>query len=143
MAWAWVPEGGNTPLDAPHVSQPPDDFASQDFWRWVQEFTDWDIRAGADNPLANSLARRDAVAWEHLGLGHVFDVEDSRRGQSVGFQARLRLPDASGRLITTHSAAETYYAEPPAHTPRQTSLAARAHVFLPYWQARLKQAVLP
>lgn len=143
MAWAWVPEGSDTALDAPHVSQPPDDFASQDFWRWVQEFTDWDMHAGSDNPLANSFARRETVTWGHLGLGRIFDVEDSRRGQPVGFQARLRLPDASGRLITTHSAAETYFVEPPAHAPRQTSLATRAHVFLPYWQARLKQAILP
>jgi len=136
MAWAWVRDDAQAVLNAPHVTQPPTDFSSQDFWRWVQSKTDWDIATGMDNPLANSWAVVNSTLWTGRGLGTYVDIDGSRRGQAAAFQTRLRLPDASGHVITTRSAAAAYYALPPGASSMQDTIdGVPAHLFLPYWQA--------
>jgi len=138
MAWAWVRDDAQAVLNAPHVTQPPADFSSQDFWRWVQSSTDWNIATGTGNPLANSRAVAGAASWGGRGLGAYVDVDAARRRQASAFQTRLRLPDASGHVITTHSAAASYYALPPGVQSAQGAVhAVPAHLFLPYWQAHL------
>jgi len=145
MAWAWVRDDADATLNEPHAAQAPTDFSSQDFWRWVQSKTDWDIATGTGNPLANSWAVAQSAAWGSRGLGMYVDIAAPRRRQAAAFQTRLRLPDAaSGRVITTHSAAASEYALPPgAESARDAGDTAQAHLFLPYWQAHLITADAP
>jgi len=137
MGWAWVRDDPATTLSEPYVTHPPENFSSQDFWRWVQERTDWNITTGTGNPLASSRATAAGVAWASRGLGTYADIAAARRQQATAFQARLHLPEPrSGRVITTHSAAASYYAVPPAAaTPNADK--DTAHLFMPYWQAHL------
>jgi len=136
MAWAWVHDDVHAQLDAPHIKQAPTTFASQDFWRWVQSHTDWNIATGSANPLANSWAFAGGATWNGRGMGTYVDVDAARRRQASAFQTRLRLPDASGHVITTRSAAASYYALPPGETSVPEA-GDSAHLFLPYWQAHL------
>jgi len=138
MAWAWVRDDDEAIFSEPHVAQPPTEFSSQDFWRWVQSKTDWDIATGTGNPLANSWAVKDGRSWGARGLGTYVDIDATRRQQASAFQTRLRLPDVNGRVITTYSAAASYYSVPPgAASVPQAHEGASAHLFLPYWQAHL------
>jgi len=145
MAWAWVRDDAHATLSEPHAAQAPTDFSSQDFWRWVQSKTDWDIATGTGNPLANSWAVTQSAAWGGRGLGTYANIAATRRRQATAFQTRLRLPDAaSGRVIITHSAAASYYALPPGvESAQNAGDDAQAHLFLPYWQAHLIQADVP
>jgi len=138
MAWAWVRDDASARLDEPHIEHAPSDFSQQDFWRWVQAQTDWDIATGTGNPLANSWAVAGRATWGGRGLGRYVDLDGARRAQESAFQTRLRLPDASGHVITTRSAAASFYALPPgAQATQDAREPVRAHVFLPYWQAHL------
>jgi len=138
MAWAWVRDDAQAHLNEPHTTEAPTAFSKQDFWRWVQSKTDWDIATGTGNPLANSWAVVNNIAWGGRGLGMYVDIAAPRRHQAAAFHTRLRLPDAtSGRVITTHSAAASYYALPPGVASRGLDDNPLAHLFLPYWQAHL------
>jgi len=138
MAWAWVRDDAGAVLSEPHTAQPPTDFSTQDFWRWVQSRTDWDIATGTGNALANSWAVQANTHWDARGLGTYVDVAAARRHQAAAFQTGLRLPDASGRVITTRSAAASYYALPPGvDSAQDVGDGVPAHLFLPYWQAHL------
>lgn len=133
MGWGWIPSSTAQGLGDPHVDNPPEDFSSQDFWRWVRESTDWDISSGSANALANSKASLQRQRWQGGGLRSYVDVRDGDVG-NVGFTAHLSYPGPQGLSITTQSAAEAFFARP---VPRPDARTETANLFRPYWQARL------
>lgn len=133
MGWGWIPSAPTQGLADPHVSDPPENFSSQDFWRWVQEHTDWNISGGSANPFANSKASVERQRWQGGGLRSFFDTRPNSE-LSVGFTVELIHPGPDDLMITTHSAAESFFKRPQArHDQRQE----RANLFRPYWQSRL------
>lgn len=139
MGWAWMPAQAGQAMEANHVDAPPEDFSDQDFWRWVQAATQWDLVGGGDNPLANSYALRDRQAWTSRGLGNYLDVAAGTGPDAAsGFFVRLELPDASGRPIRARSAAESLFSRPGR---RADGLDETPSLFHPYWHARLSAGV--
>jgi hypothetical protein len=134
MGWGWVPTSLSLALSRSHADDVPDDFSAQDFWRWVQESTDWDIFSGNDNPLANSRAAASRHQWPGGGLPAYFDTADDRGHDAVGFGLTLQGPGPDDLTVSTHSAAQTFFARP---QPRKDAHHERANLFHPYWQARL------
>jgi hypothetical protein len=135
MGWAWMPAQSGQPMEAGHVDNPPDDFADQDFWRWVRAATSWDLVGGQANPLANSYALRDRIVWASRGLGDYLDVAPGTGPDAVsGFGVRMALPDASGLTLQAHSAAESLFSRPDR---RGDGLDETPNLFHPYWHARL------
>jgi hypothetical protein len=133
MGWGWI-AGASTAFDGPHSSSPPDDFSSQDFWRWVKGTTDWDIATGDANPLANSRAVAARQRWASGGLAPYYDTASSRAGGGVAFSVTLRHPGPQNLNVSAHSAAETFFERP---EPRADLRHESANLFHPYWQARL------
>ncbi len=144
-----------------YVADPPENFADQDFWRWVRQSTSWDILAGTGNPLANSWAMAGQVQWSGRGLPSYVEISDAGRSPqsspSLRFairasraQAALHTTDArapkagagklefktllAGNVMAAASAAETFYERPFA---RRDGRYERANLYQPYWQARL------
>lgn len=138
MGWGWIPAAATHQPADPYVDNPPDDFSSQDFWRWVQESTQWDIHGGDANPLANSRAVTQRQRWPGSGLQSYFDVRRESAVSAPAFTVRLVRPDASGLDIHASSAAETFFDRP---EPRVDGRIERPNLFRPYWQARLSGRV--
>ena len=135
MGWAWMPAEPGQAMADRHVDDPPENFADQDFWRWVKAATSWDLLGGQDNPLANSYALRDRQSWMSRGLGNYLDVAPGAGMDAVsGFIVRMRLPDASGHTLHARSAAESFFARP---ARRADGLDESPSLFHPYWHARL------
>ncbi|NGM87889.1 hypothetical protein G5B35_11290 [Parapusillimonas sp. SGNA-6] len=134
MGWGWIPSPLSPRLPGAHVDDPPADFSAQDFWRWVQESTDWDIFTGSDNPLANSRAAASRPQWAGRGLPAYFDTADDRNHEALGFGLTLQGPGPDGVTVSTHSAAQTFFVRP---QPRRDARLERSNLFHPYWQARL------
>src|SRR5690606_13239844 len=63
MGWGWIPGVHSQSFQQEHVADPPDAFSAQDFWRWVQESTDWNLLDDSDNRLANSRAVTTRQVW--------------------------------------------------------------------------------
>lgn len=138
MAWAWIPESGGTADDIEHVEDPPEDFSEQDFWRWVQERTDWNIFSGSNNPLANSRAVAARTVWSGMGLGFHYDVSTAHRRRELRFDTYLGMPGRGGQIVHASSAARTFFSLPPAARSLDTAQALpQHHLFHPYWQAVL------
>lgn len=133
MGWGWITSAASQELTDPHVMNPPDNFSSQDFWRWVKESTDWDINSGRANPLASSKASLNRQRWRGGGFRAFFDVARANT-HSVGFAAKLARLGPEGTIITTHSAAESFFERPDVRQDRRHE---NANLFRPYWQARL------
>ena len=134
MAWGWVPSAPGQAPGAAYVEDAPEDFSAQDFWRWVSEATNWDIHAGDANPLANSRAVAGRQRWRGGGLPTYFDVAQSGDTGAFGFTVEFRHPGPEGVLLTSRSAAQTFFARP---QPRADGFEEAANLFHPYWQARL------
>ena len=135
MGWAWMPAGSGQAMPDRHVDDPPDNFADQDFWRWVREATSWELVGGQDNPLANSYAVRDRLVWPSRGLGSYLDIAPGMGPEAAsGFVVRMDLPDASGLRIRARSAAESLFSRPGRRTD---GLDETPSLFHPYWHARL------
>ncbi|MFA5520457.1 MAG: hypothetical protein WCY98_01685 [Castellaniella sp.] len=139
MGWGWVPTQAQARLAEPHVAQPPENFAQQDFWRWVQEHTDWNIASGSGNPMANSHAVAAGVRWQGGGLPPYLDT---RQGgpDAVGFVAILKRTGPQSLRIRTRSAAQAFFDRP---EPRPDGRIETANLFRHYWQARLSADLLP
>lgn len=139
MGWGWIPAAATHQLADPYVENPPENFSSQDFWRWVRESTRWDIHGGNANPLANSRAVSQRQRWSGAGLQAYFDIRNPG-SSAVGFSATLERTyrDArnhtDGMRVHTRSAAETFFVRPEPRTDRRRE---SANLFRPYWQARL------
>ena len=134
MGWGWIPSASTQPMSEPHTETPPEDFSAQDFWRWVSESTNWDIKSGQDNPLANSMAHSTKPQWKGGGLPAVFDVAAQANPKGLFFAATLKLMGPDGIPVTTRSAARTFYVRPDA---RQDGLFEAHNLYRPYWQANL------
>ncbi|WP_313619394.1 pilus assembly protein TadG-related protein [Achromobacter sp.] len=159
MAWGTAQgEKSNAPADLEYVEEPPLDFSQEDFWRWVEQSTSWDIFAGATNPMANSYAMAAAQRWPGGGLPAYREIAMSRAAAPLRFSLAVSL--GSGVLKTTDagsavaapggrfryaglgrsgavkvsSAAETYFSRPERRADGRGELAT---LFRPYWQARL------
>ncbi|WP_454694046.1 pilus assembly protein TadG-related protein [Achromobacter aegrifaciens] len=141
-----------------YVDEPPLDFSDQDFWRWVELSTNWDLLNDISNPMANSYAMADAQRWRGRGLPAYRDIALSRSGDPLRFAVAVRLAGSTlkttdaesavrspvGRFryaalgpedaVTVTSAAETYFARPERRVDGRDELAT---LFRPYWQARL------
>lgn len=139
MGWGWIPGAATHTLEGPYVSDPPENFSSQDFWRWVRESTDWNISSGSANALANSKANLQRQPWQGGGFRSFFDVHNSGINR-VGFSATLKRHGPEDTVITSHSAAESFF-ERPEH--RRDGRQEYANLFRPYWQARLSERIIP
>jgi len=131
-----------------HVVEPPEDFSRQDFWRWVQEHTSWDLLDKSRNSLADSHAVAGAARWPSRGLSTYAALDESDgRTQQMRLVVTLRqnaasrvriMPqlfgEATAQTVSVTSAAQTYFVRPEARADGQTEL---ANLFHPYWQARL------
>ncbi|MBB1597687.1 hypothetical protein A9973_26845 [Achromobacter sp. UMC46] len=146
------------PEGVDYVDEPPIDFSQEDFWRWAEQSTSWDLFSGITNPMANSYAMASAQRWPGRGLPAYREVAASRLQDPLRFAvvvsmagAVLKTTDAdsalaspggwfsyaglgrTGAIIAT-SAAETYFLRPEARADGRSELAT---LFRPYWQARL------
>ncbi len=164
MGWGTVQgEKSRAPGDVEFVEAPPPDFSQEDFWRWVEHATSWNIFEGATNPMANSYAMASARRWPGGGLPAYREVAPKRVAEPLRFamavnqqSAVLKTTDAdsdvaapSGRFryaalgrtgaVRVSSAAETYFSRPDQRADRRPELAT---LFRPYWQARLS-AITP
>lgn len=135
MGWGWIPPDGRSGMDVPHVDNPPANFSAQDFWRWVQEATQWDIVSGDANPLANSRAIAARPNWAGQGLPSYIDLAVAPDTvPPLQFSLKLRHPGPEGLTITTHSAAASFFQRPEGRADQRREL---PNLFNPYWQARL------
>lgn len=136
MGWGWIPTAAQQNIGDQYTDSPPDNFSAQDFWRWVQESTNWNITDGSANPLANSKAVADRQRWYGGGLQNYFDIRNPAQNKT-GFKTVLNLRGVQGLSYTTYSAAETFFDRPESRTDKKTEL---PNLFRPYWQARLAPA---
>jgi len=136
------------------IERAPDDFSNEDFWRWVEQNTSWDILTGNGNPLASAYASMSLVPAASRGLPafHEAARADSTvrlaiavrqsaaslpmagAASALAFGARLAGP-ALGAAdgLTVSAAAETFFSRP---QPRDDGRDELATLFRPYWQAR-------
>lgn len=159
MGWGTAQgQKSKAPEGVDYVEEPPVDFSQEDFWRWVEQSTSWDIFSGVTNPMANSYAMASAQRWPGRGLPAYREVAASRVRDPLRFAVRvslagavLKTTDADSALaaptglfryaglgrtdgITATSAAETYFLRPEQRADGRGELAT---LFRPYWQARL------
>ncbi|HEX7388360.1 MAG TPA: hypothetical protein VF285_13935 [Castellaniella sp.] len=138
MGWAWMPasEGGQGLGD--YAEEAPKNFSEQDFWRWVEEATQWDLVGGDANPLANSYAVQSRPVWPSRGLAAYEELSSTAGDEEVTaasrFEVRLSIPGADGRMLHARSAAESYFSRP---SRRRDGRLEVANLFRPYWLARL------
>lgn len=135
MGWGWVPPREAALVDAPYVEDAPENFAEQDFWRWVRDSTRWDITSGNANPLANSWAHASRRQWAGGGLVPFHDLVDPKASPSAGFTVTLERVGHGGLRYFARSAAESYFRRPHA---RRDGLRELPNLFHPYWHARLR-----
>ena len=151
--------GGQADEGIDYVKNPPADFSGEDFWRWVQKYTQWDLLGTLSNPFANSLALAGLAQWTGRGLSSYAEVVASNGGAPRPLRFSIRTSRAAADMPTTRgtgpraghrvllfdprladnemaaiSAAETFYARPMARADRRHE---QASLFQPYWQARL------
>ncbi|HLT99552.1 MAG TPA: hypothetical protein VKZ70_07405 [Burkholderiaceae bacterium] len=136
MGWGWIPPRESNLLDLEYVEDSPDNFAEQDFWRWVRESTRWDIANSGGNPLANSWAYRDKQRWEGGGLPVFHDLSSSGRASTAHFTVSLQRQGSDGLTLHSRSGAETYFRRP---HDRMDGLRELSSTFHPYWHARLRK----
>ncbi|CAM5790931.1 hypothetical protein [Castellaniella caeni] len=135
MGWAWMPAQAGQEISPDYSPDAPADFSAQDFWRWVQASTSWDLLGGQSNPLANSYAMFEQFSWPSRGLAAYFDVAPGQGAQAAaGFVAELTLDMPEGPSLHARSAAETLFSRPERRADGQREA---ANLFHPYWQARL------
>jgi len=133
MGWAWLAPRQSVLMDEPYVDDPPENFADQDFWRWAQEATNWDITGGNANPLANSWAHSARKQWPGGGLPS-FQSLAGPGASNAYFGVVLKRSGRAGIELTSSAAAEAYFRRPHARADQRKEL---PNLFHPYWQARL------
>ncbi|CAM5181112.1 hypothetical protein CDEF62S_05916 [Castellaniella defragrans] len=140
MGWAWMPSAGGQSV-GDHAEDAPENFAEQDFWRWVRSATQWDLVGGDANPLANSYAARARRMWPSQGLAayETLSTEDPYSA-AAPFVVSLSASGAEGQALHARSAAESYFSRPARRADGRLEI---AHLFLPYWHARLSAERAP
>jgi hypothetical protein len=152
MGWGLA---GNR-VEGETIQRAPEDFSSQDFWRWVSANTSWDIFHGTSNPLAEAYAQTMRVEPGGRGLPGSHEIAANRRTEPLRFSIAVRqqaatLPISGGASrvgfaglyawralgpddhVAVSAAAETYYVRPQAREDGKTEAST---LFRPYWQAR-------
>ena len=133
MGWAWIPSEAKQKPKGDFVLDAPSDFSAQDFWRWVQDHTQWDIFTGSTNALATSWGIRDQIQWQGQGLGAY--LATTQPGATLGFQTFLDVLGPRGQWLHSVSGAESYFSRP---TVRSDNKQENSNLFHPFWQARLQ-----
>ncbi|WP_144633270.1 pilus assembly protein TadG-related protein [Bordetella genomosp. 13] len=150
MGWGLAGRDDGTP-----VVRAPEDFSQEDFWRWVDQNTSWDIIMGVTNPLASAYGAAARVPVSGRGLADYHEVSQARadtplrlavavrqQGESlpttegnghVAVAGRFGWHALAGGGLTVTSAAETFFSRP---QPRVDGRDELATLFRPYWQAR-------
>ncbi len=135
MGWGWVPGQSNSvPEGIDYTENPPGDFSSDDFWRWVNKATQWNILSGDSNPLANSRAISERHRWSGGGVVPYVDIVNAKQQASLNFTLSLKQTSLNGHQLVTRSRAETFFERP---SYRQDKRQEMANLWHPYWQARL------
>lgn len=142
--------------DGKTIQRAPEDFSSEDFWRWVSANTSWDIFHGTANPLADAYADAQRVEPGGRGLPGIHELAVGQKAEPLRFSIAVRqqaatLPISGGASrvgfaglyawrtlgpddhVSVSAAAETYYVRPQA---RDDGEAEAPTLFRPYWQAR-------
>lgn len=140
MGWGWIPPRQAHLIDAPYVQDAPEDFSNQDFWRWVNEATQWSITGGNANPLANSWAYNARRQWPGGGIPAFHDLSHRDPGVAAHFSVSLKRTLRPGLQLHSTSAAETFFRRPELRQDGQRELPSTFH---PYWQSRLRNRPLP
>lgn len=135
MGWGWILPEAAAELDLEYVGEAPDTFGQQDFWRWVQQSTAWNIATGDGNPLATSWGHANRQAWQGGGLPSYHDLASDRRLTAAHFTVELERLRHDGVRVRSRSAAEAYFRRPHERADRRRELASTFH---PYWHARLR-----
>lgn len=152
MGWAWAAPSGLAPDEA-HVSQPPQGFGDEAFWRWLQGNTNWPLLGTGGNPLATSYAVAAPIRLSSRGLPSELAVIEPMPGFTIHLSLSrqwLSTTDAASRIamfglwrfaglggagrLEVRSAAATEYVRPQGRPDGQLEL---PNLFQPYWQARL------
>lgn len=134
MGWGWISGRFNSiPEGMEYSEKPPDNFADQDFWRWVQSATQWDLLGGMQNPLANSRAIMQRVQWRGGGLVPYIDITENGR-ERLSFQLFIKGPEVGGHVMTVNAGAESFFER---FKGRADSQHEKANLWHPYWLARL------
>lgn len=132
MGWAWV-QGRTEGAQDNAITQAPENFAEQDFWRWVYENTQWDIHDGSDNGMAHAWGRRDQINWPSQGLKPFLSVID--QPAVFRFKTSLALKmHSEAQVVHTKSEAKNTYIPPQIRFDQRRE---KANLFQPYWQAAL------
>ncbi len=134
MGWAWIPAQAGAIMAGEYSDAAPEDFSEQDFWRWVQDATDWSLLDQSDNPIANSYAVRTRPKWQAGGLAPYYDMASTGPQGVAGFELHLSIDGPEGLVVQTRSAAHSYFVRP---GPRADGLDEAPNLFQPYWLARL------
>lgn len=134
MGWAWVPAHAAAAMQGDYSDIAPEDFSQQDFWRWVQDATNWSLLDQQDNPLANSYAVRSRPVWPAGGLAAYYDMASATSEGVAGFEIHLSMDGPDGFPVHARSAAQSYFSRP---LPREDGFHELPNLFHPYWQARL------
>lgn len=140
MGWGWIPPMQSQLINAPHVPDAPENFADQDFWRWVAEATNWDILGGNANPLANSWAFASRRQWAGGGLPVYHDLAATHPEATASFTVSLVREGRAGISLHSTSAAEAFFRRPQLRADGRRELPGTFH---PYWQARLRTWAQP
>lgn len=139
MGWGWISGRFNRiPNGFEYTENPPDNFANQDFWRWVQSATQWDLLGGSQNPLANSRAVMHRVQWRGGGLVPYIDINQTGHEQ-LSFQLLIKGPEVGGHLMTVAAKAESFFER---YKSRADGRYENANLWHPYWLARLVDSVV-
>ncbi|MDO5667220.1 MAG: Tad domain-containing protein [Alcaligenaceae bacterium] len=134
MGWGWVSGRFNAiPEGMEYSEDPPDNFANQDFWRWVKSATQWDLLGGLQNPLANSRAIMQRVQWGGGGLVPYIDINEEG-WDSLTFELLLSGPEVGGHVMTVSARAESFFER---YKARVDGKHEKANLWHPYWLARL------
>lgn len=135
MGWGWVPgQVDSVPSEIEYAENLPDNFSKEDFWRWVNRVTKWNIFGGMRNPFANSLAIKDRSRWEGGGLPPYVDIVNAERKSSLKFILSVQQAKVHGHTLLQKAAAETFFERPTSRRDRHLE---KANLWHPYWQAKL------
>lgn len=134
MGWAYI-QAQNLPstLFEPETMAP-DNFGQEDFWRWVQNNTTWNIFTGTNNALATAWAKQQAHRWQSSGWTPMLRLNVN--APSLSFSTRFSLLVAPDKKLSSQSGAETYF-ESPRQSMHGNEIIAPT-LFATHWLARLQ-----
>jgi len=135
MGWAWTTSGGTWLSGGDVVRRVSGDrLISHEVSEFIAKRIVGGISLGDGNIFAGLRARLAVSRWPARGMPGYVDIAEARRTHTLRFAVALRLAGPEGLSMRVHSAAETFFDRPVARSDGRSE---RAHLFQPYWQARL------